>query len=154
MVSLDHFLGLPDVTVEHCVEHEAHIFLQLGMTTREATCPHCGSVTDIINQTRPILIRDLPSFGRPVYLQAPRQQFYCSSCHHYFTERLSFADPERNYTHRFEEYIYQRVKNSSIEQVSLEEDISTDRVRGIFEHVFEKRQAKKKPRGFGRRGSA
>lgn len=40
IVFADHFLGLSDVTVEHYVEHEAHIFLQLGMTTKEATCPH------------------------------------------------------------------------------------------------------------------
>ncbi len=81
-----------------------------------------------------MLIRDLPVFGRVVYLKVPRRQFYCSNCQRYFTERLEFADWERRYTQRYEEYIYQRIKSSNIEQVSREEGLSFEKVQGIFNH--------------------
>ncbi|PSB60738.1 hypothetical protein C7B79_24670 [Chroococcidiopsis cubana CCALA 043] len=31
-----------------------------------------------MHQNRPMLVRDLPSFGRVVYLKVPRRQFYCT----------------------------------------------------------------------------
>ena len=50
--------------------------------------------------------------------------------------RLTFVDWERRYTQRYEEYIYQRVQNTSMEQVSREEGLSWDQVQGIFRHKF------------------
>ncbi|MEG4577075.1 transposase family protein [Microcoleus sp. N3A4] len=32
-----------------------------------------------MHQNRPILVRDLSVFGRPVYLKIPRRQFYCAN---------------------------------------------------------------------------
>lgn len=46
------------------------------------------------------------------------------------------VDSERRYTQRYEDYIYQRVKSTSIEQVSREEELSWDQVQGIFKHKF------------------
>lgn len=83
-----------------------------------------------------MLIRDLAVFAYIVYLHIPRRQFYCSGCHRYFTEHLTFADWERRYTQRYEDYIYQRVQSTSIEQVSREERLSWDQVQGIFKHKF------------------
>ena len=37
---------------------------------------------------------------------------------------------------RYEEYIYQRVQSTNIEQVSREEKLSWDQVQGIFNHKF------------------
>ena len=87
-----------------------------------------------LHQNRPILIRDLPIFGRIVYLKVPRRQFYCGNCQRYFTEKLEFVDWERRYTQRYEENIYQRIKSSSIEQVSREERLSFEQAQGIFTH--------------------
>ncbi|WNN92127.1 helix-turn-helix domain-containing protein [Gloeocapsopsis dulcis] len=89
-----------------------------------------------------MLIRDLPVFGKLVYLYVPRHQFYCSGYQRYFTEHLTFVDWERRYIQRYEDYIYQRVQSTSIKQVSREEELSWDQVQGIFKHKFA--QEKKK----------
>jgi len=81
-------------------------------------------------------VRDLAIWGRPVYLQVPRRQFYCRQCQRYFTELLEFVDWERCYTQRYEAYIYQRVQASNIEQVRQEEGLSWDQVNGIFDYTF------------------
>jgi transposase len=133
---LDRLLNLPDVTVESCIQEAPEVFLKLRFLKEESNCPHCHHPSDQLHQNRPVLIRDLSIFGQSVYLQVPRRQFYCKTCQKYFTECLSFVDWERRYTQRYENYIYQRVQATTIEQVSREEDLSWDQVQGIFNYRF------------------
>lgn len=109
------------------------------------SCPYCQGYTEELHQIRPILVRDLPTFGRPVYLQIPRRQFYCVTCQKYCTERLEFLDWRRRHTQRYELNIYERVQQSSMEQIGREEELSYDEIKGIFEHVD--KQKKKHGRG-------
>lgn len=138
---LDTLLNLPNVTVFTCEHTEGFVVLRLNFLTEGISCPHCQSYTDELHQNRPILVRDLPICGHHVYLQVPRRQFYCKSCKRYSTERLNFIDSGRNYTLRYEEYVFERVKELTIEQVSLKEELSADQVSGIFKRIS---QGKKK----------
>jgi transposase len=92
-------------------------------------------------------MRDLSISGPRIYLQVPRRQFYCVDCHRYSRENLEFADEERSYTHRYEEFVYQQVKQSSVEQVSRNESLSPDSIQGIFQRIVKPREAKKSPKG-------
>jgi transposase len=85
-------------------------------------------------------VRDLPTFGRKVYLQVPRRQFYCNECKKYSTERLKFCDWKRRQTQRYEANIYERVQKSSIEQIGREEELSYDEIKNIFDHVYQQRK--------------
>lgn len=125
---------------------EHHVVLKLQMTSTEMIGPHCGRTITKVNQNRLIPVRDLSLFGCSVYLQVPRRQFYCPHCRHYSTETLPFVDWECPYTQRYETYIYQQVKQSTIEQVSQNEGLSRDQVEGIFNHQFKQQHAKKSPR--------
>jgi transposase len=98
-------------------------------------CPHCENYTEELHQNRPILTRDLSVFGRSVYLKVPRRQFYCPSCQRYSTEELEFLDKKRRHTQRYEQNIYTRVKQSSMEQIGREEGLSYDEIKSIFTHV-------------------
>lgn len=133
---LDSLLNLPNVTVATCTQEAEQVFLELALLNEAAPCPHCQTCSDKIHQNRPVFVRDLAIFGRPVYLHVPRRQFYCRQCQRYFTESLEFVDWERRYTQRYEEYIYQRVQASNIEQVRREEGLSWDQVNGIFDYKF------------------
>jgi transposase len=135
-IYLDRLLNLPNTTVESFKEEENKIVLKLQFLHDKSNCPHCKTASDELKQNRPILIRDLSVFGKVVYLDTPRRQFYCHQCQRYFTEILPFVDWQRRYTQRYEEYVYQRVQNTSIEQVSRDESLSWDQVQGIFKHQF------------------
>jgi transposase len=41
----------------------------------------------------------------------------------------------RNYTKRYEEYIYERVKELTVEQVSYNEQLSGEQVQNIFSSI-------------------
>ncbi|MEG4015512.1 MULTISPECIES: transposase family protein [unclassified Microcoleus] len=74
---LDYLLALPRVRVETCTQVEGKIFLGLSILSEGIVCHHCNNPTKKLHQNRPILVRDLSVFGRPVYLKIPRRQFYC-----------------------------------------------------------------------------
>ena len=136
---LDNLLNFPHVTVLSCQQQEEFIFLKLELLNQGILCPHCQTYTDNLHQTRSILVRDLSIFGQGVYLKVPRRQFICPHCSKYPTEELAWIDRGRNYTKRYEEYIYEKVKELTVEQVSVTEQLSTEKVQTIFS-----RQAQKK----------
>ena len=111
------------------------IILKLEFLNEGINCPHCQNYTDHLHQTRSILVRDLSIFGQSVYLQVPRRQFYCQKCQKSPTERLSFREMKRNYTSRYEQYIYEKVKELTVEQVSKNEQLSPEQVQNIFSRL-------------------
>jgi transposase len=129
---LDYLLNLPDVTVSSCQQQEGFIFLQLDFINEVIVCPNCQTYTDNLHQTRPILVRDLSISGQGVFLKVPRRQFICPHCGKYPTERLEWIENRRTYTKRYEEYIYEKVKELTIEQVSQSEQLSPYQGQNIF----------------------
>ena len=97
-----------------------------------------------VHQTRPVLVRDLSVFGQVVYLKVPRRQFYCVSCKTSPTEILSWLNKKQRQTNRYQEYIYEKVKELTVKQVSENEKMSEDAVQDIFHKVA---QFKKKTGG-------
>ena len=135
-IHLDTLLKLPNATVESCTQQDNEAYLTLRLLNEEASCSQCEQLSSELHQNRPILIRDLSIFGQATYLKVPRRQFYCRHCQCYFTESLTFMNEGRQYTRRYEEHIYQQVQLSSIEQVSRVEQLSFDRIQGIFKHQY------------------
>jgi transposase len=149
-IYLDTLLHLPFATVESFREIGNFTYFKIGLINEEIHCPHCQEIITEIHQTEYVLIRDLSVFGKKVYLQVPRRQFYCPACHKYSTERLKFIEWRHRYTRRYEESIYEKVKYASIEQVSREEELSRDIVQSIFNHWG---NSKKKEWGYPKRVS-
>ena len=136
-IHLTHLLNLSGILVETCSHLEDSICFQVGYITSGIACPHCHNYTEELHQVRAILVRDLSAFGKNVYLKVPRRQFYCCQCQRYSTERLESIDCTRRHTKRYEVAVYEQVKKSNIEQVSRDERISADEVRGIFNQVVQ-----------------
>ncbi|MEG4231359.1 transposase family protein [Microcoleus sp. Pol11C3] len=133
---LDHLLALPEVKVETCTQVEGKIFLGLSIISEGIVSHHCQKYTEKLHQNRPISVRDLSVFGRPVYLKIPRRQFYCPSCQRYPTEIIDFLGLKKRHTKRYEQNVYERVQQSSMEQVGREEGLSYDEIKGIFDSAI------------------
>ena len=132
---LDTLLNLPNVTVFTATQVEGFTVLKLELINEGINCPNCQSYTDTIHQTRPILVRDLSICGHPVQLHLPRRQFHCSHCKKFPSEPLDFLDKGRNYTRRYENYVYEKVKELTVEKVSRNEHLSTLQVEKIFQRI-------------------
>jgi transposase len=132
---LDYLLALPGVRVESCTQFDEKFFLGLSTLSERIVCHQCKKSTEKLHQNRPVLVRDLSVFGRFVYLKIPRRQFYYPSCQRYPTEKIDFLDVKRRHTQRYEQNIYERVKQSSMEQIGREKGLSYDETKAIFEQV-------------------
>lgn len=137
---ISHLLDLPEIAVESCNSSENSVFFQLSIVAKGINCPHCRIYTEELHQVRPIIVRDLPTCGKEVYLNLPRRQFYCRRCQRYITERLRFIDLRRKYTQRYEESIYLQVRNSNMEHVSQYQHLGIKQVKNIFNHITQKRK--------------
>lgn len=138
--SLTNLLNLPGVFVEYCDYHPDCLYFYLKISSSAIFCVNCAAYIEELHQVRAIIVRDLPAFGRNVYLHLPRRQFYCKACQHYITERLDFIDLRRKYTRRYEEKIYQQVNNSSIEKVSIEQNLKVEDIKKIFNYISKKQK--------------
>ena len=143
---LNSLLNLPNTTVFTCYKEAGFTFLQLHLLNEGINCPNCQSYTDTIHKTSHTLIRDLSIFGSGVYLKIPRRKFYCINCQKYPTEQLAWVEKRQRFTERYQEYIYERVKESSCEQVSRNEELSAEQIQRIFSRIAE-RELKKKTGG-------
>jgi transposase len=132
---LDTLLNLPNVIADSYSSTLDVVIINLQLVNSGIDCPNCHNYTYKIHQTRPVLIRDLSIFGRAVYLKVPRRQFYCSSCKTSPTEPLSWLNKKQRQTNRYQEYIYERVKQLTVKQVSENENMSEDAVQDIFHKV-------------------
>ncbi|QLE59282.1 transposase family protein [Nostoc sp. TCL26-01] len=135
-------LDLPGVEVDSWHYSPDAITFNLKILAKGIYCSYFHDYTEELHQVRPILVRDLSAFGKPVYLKLPRRQFYCRICQRYITEQLNFIDYRRKYTQRYEVNIYSQVHSSSIEQISKQENLNIEQVKNIVNYVEQKQQAK------------
>ena len=56
-----------------------------------------------------------------------------AACRHTFVERVAWREPGLAHTLRYARHIYERTRHEDIAQVALNEGLSQDTVRGIFE---------------------
>jgi transposase len=146
--SIDPLLKLPNVVAADYSSILDSIIIKLRLINDGINCPNCNTYISKVHQTRPILIRDLAVFGQQVYLNVPRRQFYCPGCKTSPTEPLSWLNKKQRQTTRYQEYIYERVKELTVKQVSENEKMSEDAVQDIFTKIA---NSKKKDWGFPKR---
>ena len=132
---LDTLLNLPNVVADSYSSTLDAVVIKLQLINAGINCPNCNKYICHVHQIRPTLVRDLSIFGRVVYLKVPRRQFYCSDCKISPTESLSWVNKRQRQTNRYQEYIYERVKELTVKQVSENEKMSEDAVQDIFHKI-------------------
>ena len=140
---LDTLLNLPNIVADSYSSTLDAIVVKLQLVNAGINCPNCNDYICHVHQTRPVLVRDLSVFGQVVYLQVPRRQFYCYNCKTSPTEPLSWLNKRQRQTNRYQEYIYEKVKELTVKQASDNEKMcvagdprrSEDAVQDIFHKV-------------------
>ena len=132
---LDTLLNVPDIVADSYSITLDTIVIKVRLVNDGINCPNCNEYIHKLHQIRPILVRDLSIFGQVVYLKVPRRQFYCTNCKTSPTESLSWLNKKQRQTNRYQEYIYERVKELTVKQVSENEKMSEDAIQDIFHKV-------------------
>lgn len=130
---LTDLLDLPDVDVTGYRKDQDEIRVFMELEKPSATCPQCGVRSARRHSQKPVAIRDLPCFGRRVFLVLPRRRFKCRTCEKPFTEHLGFVEFATTFTRRYEQYLYQQCYERSLASVARQEGISDTVLRNTYE---------------------
>ena len=137
---LTELLDLPHTRVVHYQlvgHHRVNLFVE--STLEAAICPTCQHVSTVIHdQGAPLFIRDLSLWHRRCWLRYVPRRFECATCQATFVERLAWREPNREYTQRYEQAIFERARREPTSQIAQAEQLSEDQVQGIFERWAKK----------------
>lgn len=127
----EQILGIKEIRVNRVDWQEQSLHIYCSSIFEEALCPRCLKKRQVVHQTNERQIRDFPITGKEVYLHLSQRQFFCPDCDRYFNERFSFVAPQRAMTGRYERYVYECCKASTIQKISAQENLVWSTVNEI-----------------------
>lgn len=125
-------VNIPGFQVVHAEMEATHVYLSLEGHGDSANCPQCGVSTQRVRVWYPRCVRDLPISGKACYLRFETRYFECPPCHMTFAEPLDFLDAKREYTQRYETYIFEQVRQTTATYVATREGLTDMAVTRIF----------------------
>lgn len=131
----ENLLGLQDVEIEKIEEinNTIHIYCQLTRKTQK--CPDCSGLTNTIHDYREQIIKDIPAFGKLVYIHLKKRRYRCS-CGKRFAEKNTFLPRYHRMTNRLSAYIIDKLRHEiSFTCVAREVNLSVTTVIRIFDLV-------------------
>ena len=142
---LEMLLGIKEIQVDRFEVEDRHLHIYCSSIFQEALCPRCLKKRRVVNQTYIRQFRDLPIAGKEVYLHLSQRQFYCPDCDRHFNERFHFVDPKRTMTRRYERYVYECCKASTIQKISAQENLVWQTVNEVCQRGARK-EIQERPR--------
>jgi len=130
-------LDIPDVRVVDCRMDASQNYVITIESTQEGTpCRQCGRVTTQLHARDDwIVLRHLPILGHAVYLRLQPKRYICQYCdgRPTTTQRLSWYEPRSPNTRVYEDYLLLRLVNSTLGDVQMKEDVTSDVLLGIID---------------------
>jgi transposase len=133
-LALTYLLDLPEFTVTG-LEYDAHVDLLLVWCHPRhdlAVCSTCDTVSAQVHDSKERWVRDLPWAGKRCALVLPVRRFKCASCRRPFTERLESVAPLARYTRRYEHYLFEQCRGTTIQAVHRREGLGYKAVEGVY----------------------
>jgi transposase len=129
---LSQIVHIDGFTVSAIEINDTELHLDLQHESDTCVCPQCGHTSHAIRHSYWRGLRDLPLSGRVCYVYVLKRYFDCSTCQQTFAEPLGFVDPKREYTIRYEEYIFEQVRHTTATYVAACEGLTDKVVTRIF----------------------
>ena len=137
MTSISVPLNLPQVNVTDLVTTNDELTIFVESTELGTCCKDCGKhITKYHNLNKTITLNHLSVFGKPVYIKFQPIRYVCTDCHSTTTQKPSWYQSIGHCTQLYAEYIVDLLVNSTIQDVSRQENISYKRIINIIkQHI-------------------
>jgi transposase len=133
-LALTYVLDLPELTVTG-LEFDAHLDLLLVFCQPRydlAVCSTCDTVSAQVHDRKERWVRDVPWAGKRCALVLPVRRFTCARCRRPFTERLEAVAPQARYTRRYEHYLFEQCRGTTVQAVHRREGLGYKAVEGVY----------------------
>ena len=112
--TLTQLLGFPNMAVTHLYIEEqdgkAYLHLECQHQYDVALCPRCQQTAVSGYDHKKRSVRHLDVFGMRTIIHFDKRRFDCDVCGKPFSELLSWIEPKRRQTWKYEEHVYEQVK--------------------------------------------
>ncbi len=129
-------LDIPGVEVEKVeFNSKGDFIITVRSTIKGATCNKCGrEITKSHGYDREITLRHLSILGRKTYIRIRPARYQCPYCDNNptTTQKLPWYDPRSPHTKAYEDNVLLSLVNSTVEDVSIKEDLGYEAVMGII----------------------
>ncbi len=116
----------------------------LGQEPDTCRCSACGSADVVSRGHVERRFRCLPIGLRPTFLVLPIPRVECRACGVVRQVEVTFADPRRSYTKRFERYVLELSRRMTIRDVAAHLGVGWDLVKEIQKRDLSRRYARPK----------
>ncbi len=100
MIGVEKLIGLEDFIVEEIIEEDNKIIFSGHLKRKEQICPRCNNRVREVKDTRTQLIKDVPAFGKNVFIKLKKQRYICRKCNKSFYEENKFLKKYQRTTDR------------------------------------------------------
>jgi transposase len=130
-------LDIPDVRVLKTeINKVGELIITIESTKEGTLCRQCGrEIRKRHGYDEWMIIRHLPVFGRPSYLRYRPRRYQCMECegHPTTTQRLDWRESNSPHSMAYDDHLLLQLVNSTVEDVSIKENVSYDCVLGVLE---------------------
>lgn len=130
-------LDIPNIRVLNTeINEQGDYIITVESTFESAKCRKCGrEIREFHGHDDWITLRHLPILGRKVYIRIQPKRYRCPYCSDKptTTQQLSWYESKSPNTKTYEKYLLLQLVNSTIEDVSIKEEIGYEAVVGIVD---------------------
>jgi transposase len=141
---LYHAFGTKGYRYVRTAYDQGQTIFTLGQEPRTCRCSACGPADVVSRGHVERRFRCLPIGTRPTFLVLPIPRVECRACGVVRQVDVSFADPRRSYTRRFERYVLELSRRMTIRDVAAHLVVGWDLVKDIQKRDLSRRYAKPK----------
>jgi transposase len=141
---LYHAFGIQGYRYVRTAYVQGQTIFTLGQEPDTCRCSACGSADLVSRGHAERRFRCLPIGLRPTVLVLPVPRVECRCCGVVRQVDVSFADPRRSYTRRFERYVLELSRRMTIRDVAAHLGVGWDLVKDVQKRDLSRRYAKPK----------
>ena len=141
---LYHAFGIQGYRYVRTAYVQGQTIFTLGQEPDTCRCSACGSADVVSRGHVERRFRSLPIGPRPTFLVLPIPRVECRACGVVRQVDITFADPRRSYTRRFERYVRELSRRMTIRDVAAHLGVGWDLVKDIQKRDLSRRFARPK----------
>ncbi len=133
---------IPDVTIEHVEITEHAIIITVKSTLEGGICHKCGRpISKFHGHDEMITLRHLSILGKKTLIRLRPVRYRCFHCKGKptTTQKSSWYVPRSPHTKVYEEHLLLSLINSTVEDVSLKEELGYKAVEGVVDRHIQRR---------------
>ncbi|MEG1061835.1 MAG: transposase family protein, partial [Oscillospiraceae bacterium] len=132
----EEMLGLQDFEITKIEQTEAQTKVFGNMKRKQCKCPRCASTRNAVHDYRSQTIKDIPSFGRNLYIILRKRRYKCKECGKRYFEENNFLPKYYRITNRLSAFVIDKLRDErSFTSVARDVNLSLSGVIRIFDIV-------------------